>query len=901
MARLVGRDVELATLAGWVDDVAVGFGRAALLEGEPGIGKSALLQTAHERAVAAGCAVFAAAGEELTQAFPLLPLLQAFDLPPTGTDTAATAEALLDLIDRRCAQSPVLLVVDDLHWADQVTVSVCHRLARSSAQRPLLFIGAMRPLPRRDDLRALRRAVSRAELLRLGPLDDAAVRGLVADLSGGRPGPQLARLAADAAGNPLYLTELVYALDRGGSLRVSSGAAELAGGHVPATLSEAINDRLDFLDHPTRQLLQAAALLGGEFTVHDLTVVTDRRPGELASALADARAAGVLVESGPRLAFRHPLIRTVLYEGLPAPVRQAWHCDAARALHAAGASIDRIARQLLPALPVLDPWVVDWLVEVAPALLGRATPAAVDLLSMAIRQTVRSDPRCAVLTSHLAEGLLRLNRVAEAAALAQRVLPDVVDPETFTALALTLATARAAVGQYAAAVRELDAAVARPGLSPRLRARLLVKAASQQAPTAAEQTAREALACADGDAEIEAMATFTLATNRAWAGDELGSIELYDRALTTAGGQPDLADLQLMTQLNLGLQLGILDRIERAERTLREAQRLADRRGNQRRLAQVQTALAFLFFQTGKWDDALAEIAAASAVPEPYNLCQGAAAAALIALHRGDAAAARRQLAVVDDNAALLPDRVIGLARLAHAIDRERAGKASDALTILRVEQGEVQEIELLLADAVRLALSLGDLTTAAELTRRAEALPAQDQILHRAGVVMHCRGLLDGNVDRLTHAAGQYATAQRPLPRARALEAAALLLAEQGDVTAARASFSAAMDLYVELGAAWEANRLRARFRPYGIRQPTRRVQRPTTGWEALTASEAKVAELVAIGLSNPEIAERLVISRRTVETHVTKVLSKLHMRSRVDLARAAAMRASSPQTPRS
>jgi len=93
----------------------------------------------------------------------------------------------------------------------------------------------------------------------------------------------------------------------------------------------------------------------------------------------------------------------------------------------------------------------------------------------------------------------------------------------------------------------------------------------------------------------------------------------------------------------------------------------------------------------------------------------------------------------------------------------------------------------------------------------------------------------------------------------------------------------------------------MRARFRPYGLRQPTRRRQRPETGWDALTASEAKVVELVAAGLSNPEIAERLVIGRRTVETHVAKALVKLQARSRVDLARAAAQRTriAPPPTP--
>jgi DNA-binding CsgD family transcriptional regulator len=114
----------------------------------------------------------------------------------------------------------------------------------------------------------------------------------------------------------------------------------------------------------------------------------------------------------------------------------------------------------------------------------------------------------------------------------------------------------------------------------------------------------------------------------------------------------------------------------------------------------------------------------------------------------------------------------------------------------------------------------------------------------------------------------------------------------ERGDAAAARGPFVAAVDIYAAMGASWAAKRLRARFRAHGMRPPTRRLQRPAVGWEALTPAEAKVAELVAAGRSNPEIAEELMLSRHTVLTHVARVLAKLQVRSRVDVARAAADR---------
>jgi DNA-binding CsgD family transcriptional regulator len=201
-------------------------------------------------------------------------------------------------------------------------------------------------------------------------------------------------------------------------------------------------------------------------------------------------------------------------------------------------------------------------------------------------------------------------------------------------------------------------------------------------------------------------------------------------------------------------------------------------------------------------------------------------------------------------------------------------------------------ETETWLAHIVRLALGQGERETAADATRRAEEFLAAGSTPRRVAAAAHCRGLLDADPGLLLAAADGYTAAGRPLPRAQALEAAVALLAERGDLAAARPPCIASLDEYAALGAMWDLTRARARFRPYGLRQPTRRPKRPTVGWDALTPSEAKVAELVAKGLSNPEIANELVVARRTVEHHVGNVLAKLQVRSRTDIARVVATR---------
>src|SRR5262249_5260612 len=140
---------------------------------------------------------------------------------PGADVSAALAEQLLALIAEQCAAQPAILVVDDLQWADPATVMLWARLARSVQQMPLLLAGIMRPVPQREDLLALRRAEGDAARLQLTRLPDDAVAELVTALAGGKPGDDLLRLAGGAAGNPLYITELVAALARSARLTVT--------------------------------------------------------------------------------------------------------------------------------------------------------------------------------------------------------------------------------------------------------------------------------------------------------------------------------------------------------------------------------------------------------------------------------------------------------------------------------------------------------------------------------------------------------------------------------------------------------------------------------------------------------------------------------------------------------
>ena len=931
---LVGRDSEMTLLTGLMRQVARGRGSAVLIEGEPGIGKSALVRSAVAGAPEAGCEVFWGAGDELGQALPLLPFLDGLRVrepsanprrntivqllrgevaADRGTDVPAVlAEQLLALVTEQCAVRPTILVIDDLQWADQASVTLWGRLARSARQVPLLLVGMMRPAPQRDDLLALRRVVGDDARLQLTGLTGAAVTDLVADLAGGKPDDKLLRLANGAAGNPLYLTELVAALARSSSLTVTeAGAAELAGGSAPSSLSAAIADRLGFVAGPVREVLRAAALLGTDFAVPDLAIVLGRGVADLIPAVDEACAVGVLAESGHSLGFRHPLIRTALYDDMPAPVRAAWHRDAGRALAAAGAPADRVARQMLRALggsgdatePV-DEWMLDWLAHTAGPLVAHAPGVAAELLGRAVASSPAASAQYGWLASRLADALYRMGDRADAEQMANRALEYATEPDLLVDLHWTLAQCRMLAGESAEALATLDRALASPGISVRHRARLLVLAARVHDNLGeveeAGRVATSALAAASeaGDDWAMGWALHVLTLVTAALGHVTDALPLFDRALTVTQADPALTDLRLLLQLNKAVTLGNLDRYEEALTAAGEARHLADQVGTTFRLTQAHCALGQLLFETGRWDDALTEVGILPEdLKEPAVACCDLGIAAVISFHRGEVDAARHHLAAAVPHVKRIGHRPIGPLTLARSLDCEHDGALPEALAALTDafdgSTEDVDEIEDLLPDAVRLAAETGDTETAQALAGQAAALATGSEIPHRQANALYCRGLLDHDASRLLAAAERYGDAGRPLLRAKALEAAAGEFIDADDRGPARDAFTSAVEVYTALGAAADVSRLQATFRAHGIRRgPHAKHRRARSGWDSLTATEIKIAAFVEEGLSNPEIAARLLLSRRTVATHVSHILKKLDVHSRTDIARESALR---------
>ena len=839
----IGRSGELALLADLVRRVAAGQGGMVCIEGEPGIGKSTLVQAALADAAGLGCQVFWGTASELDEALPLQPLLDGLRVRDTpanprreaiarflrgelGVDRGVDgptmlAEQLLALIAEECAR-PAILVIDDLQWADRASIRLLARLASSVRQLPLLLVTMMRPVPQRDELLPLRRASGGAGQLQLTGLTEAHVATLVGSLAGGTPDSDLLRLARDAAGNPLYLTELIAALNRSSMVTVAEdGTATLAAGPAPRSLSAAIADRLDFIAKPTRGVLQSASLLGPEFTVTDLATLLGRSVADLAANLREASSAGILSESGTQLRFRHPLIHTALYEELPGPVRAAWHREAGRALAAAGAPADRVARQLALAdgeqdgspAARLDSWAIDWLAGAAESLISQAPQVAARLLTRAVAgMPVRSAQR-SLLASHLADALFRTGERTAAEQLAATELARTDDPDVLVGLHWTLAQCRIQTGTADESLATLEHVLQAPGFSARHRGRLRVLTARTHLSCGefekADQVASAVLAEAEtaGDTWAEGWALHTMAVVAMIQGRLVERLPLFDQGLAVSEADPALADLRLLIQLNKAVALATLDRHEEALAIAQQARRLANQVGSAVRLVQAHNLLGQLLFETGRWDDALAELSAMpESLKESAEACCDRAIAALISFHRGETANGRGYLGAANSHPtpAGFPIPQLTLAR---SLDQELAGAQSTALATLTRWFKNAAEVagmlQDLVPDAIRLAMRLGDVDAARTVARQSIEFADSVDTPYLQANALYCRGLLAHDPALLLDAAERYRQASRPLLRAKALEAAASACARTGDEAQAQAVLADATEIYAWLGAA--------------------------------------------------------------------------------------------------
>jgi DNA-binding CsgD family transcriptional regulator len=949
MPRIVGRDTELAVLREVLSGLRNGRGQAVLVKGEAGIGKSALLSAALAGTDLDGVQVLSGACDELTQRFPLSAVTEVIR-PGTGPRLAghpgpaapmrprdelwigpgdpvhAAMEQLLGQAQDLCAERPLVLILEDLHWADEASLLWWRRLCQITPQLPLVLVGTRRPVPRAPGAETLEEEVRglRGAVLTLDGLPPDAVQAMTADLVDANPGPRLLHWLTAAGGNPFFIRELVDEAARTGSLHRASGQLEIAettrlasrGGAAAGAstrLNAAVESRLDFLPDEAARILRIAALLGHEFPASDLAAVCEQSTEALMPALDSAVSSGILEVAGPVLRFRHELLRQALYDGVPAPVRAALHQQAARTLHELGAPAERTARQLLavPDANAGEGWEVKWVSAQAVALVTSVPQVATELLTRVLCHAPPDPDRNARLEGHLLDALFALSRYEEIAQRATRLLPQLGDPHQYGRVAWLLVYAQLRTGRPREADDAVKAAFGQADLPAVWRARFLALRAMvvryfNPGPEAAGYAAAALAAGRElDDAVAIAYAlhaqSIQLADNR----DLKAARRLINEALPVTDGNPQLTDLRLLMVHNL---LGIAgelgdfavaldlsrDMLTRTE--LSGLPRLSTLRGN----------TAFLAYELGRWDEAMAELDASAELEwgrGVVNQC----IRVLVLGHRDAWLEASRDLADLRTSASGLapPTRdksteasnvgAVAVLEIERSGELSRAGRLLEQWLEPELESRVLPYFYRSLPTLVRLCRAAGDEAGAQAAAEAAEREAARAPMPRKQAVAQWCRGLLDsGDAGSVEQAGGRLHDLGLVLEAGNAFEDAAVLLARAGQAALARTALARALDHYGQLGAAWDARRAVATVRPFGIRMGVRGLRRrPQVGWLSLTDMELQVARLVAGGYSNPSIAAQLFLSRRTVESHVSHILAKLQISSRREVAELATSRA--------
>jgi ATP/maltotriose-dependent transcriptional regulator MalT len=947
--RLIGRDDELALLERLLSEARdESRTRFAQVTGEPGIGKTYLLSELGQRADEQGWLVLSGRSSELERELPFGLVIDAFDaylgsLDPQTFERIAPEEmselaglfpslrsladapeqpseaverfrahkAVVEMIERLAARQPVLLLLDDLHWADPASIEQAGYVLRRPPEAPVMIVGSFRSGQADPALiTAVEGAVreGRVEILELGPLDpeDAAkLVGLGAATDG---------LYESSGGNPFYLLQLA----RGGE-RAAPVSAE-GGEGVPAAVSATIAGELSGLSEPTRDFAQAAAVVGDPFEL-DLAVETGGLNEATALEALDEMIARDLVRAGevPRsFQFRHPLVRSAIYETCSPGARLAAHQRAAEALSVRGAPASARAHHVEHAARFGDTDAVEVLREAGQQVTGRAPGTAARWLGTAVR-----------------------------------IMPKDVSAEDRLLLLMTLAEAQGATGQFEAARETLIEAIelaSEDGPVPRVR--LIGACAGIEQLLGRREEAHRRLMAALEDLSDEptpqaASLMIDLSLDCFYGMDYEGMVDWARRAVATSrtvGERPLLTASSGLLAFAATLPLYI----EEAEVAAREATELVDSMADEELALRLDAVghLAGAQFYLGQYEDALRHaerglaVARATGQGELFPiLVQGtgnilfttgrlAEAAEVLdgALELGRSSGSvptlvwtllnrnyaaylagdlETALACGAEGAELrggLGESVIGIWSAAvYGITLLESGDPANAIELLS-ECGDDEPMSKVpgpwrgnwLEHFARAQLALGDREGAAHSAAEARAvadacelaLPRMAADRAAAAIALDRGEAKDAGALALAAAgAAESIGARIDEAFSRMLAGRALAAAEDRDLAVAELERAAA--IFDECGAPRYRDQTEQELRKLG-RSVHRRSERGTgEGIESLSGRELEVARLVVDRRTNPEIAAELFLSVKTVETHLRNIFRKLDAGSRVEVAR--------------
>ncbi|HEY1277915.1 MAG TPA: AAA family ATPase [Thermoleophilaceae bacterium] len=922
--HLLERELELETIGRAVSTAADGAGGCLLIEGPAGVGKSRLLAGARTLAGEAGMPVLEARGALLEREFAFGVVRQLFEhplaaatdderkallagaaglsgrlvgetgpgLPAQAGDTAfAALHGLYWLTANFADRGPVVLAVDDAHWADPPSLQFLGYLARRLEGLPVLLLATARGSdPQGEDLWRELANDPAAEILRPRALSESAAARLVGERLGGDVDAEFSAACHRATGgNPLFLRELAAALEDA-EIEPTREAAATVTTVGPPAVSRFVLHRLERLGPQATELARAVAVLGEATEVAVAARAAGLEPGA-ARPVADLLVQAEVFAPERELGFVHPIVQAAVYEDLLPGDRAERHLTAAELLSEAGAPAERVASHLLLSRPTDDPRWAATLRSAASSAAERGAPAmAIAYLSQALEQPLGDADRSDVLSElgrweiarmdfdaaeeHL---LAALDATAEDGARSRAAI-------WLSRCAILSARPELAATALEALERQMDRVEGEAVLELESEALTLTRLSlslRSLVPGRLESFVRRAV----GDPRFEPIARVQEAAERIALGEpaDVGG----EIATAVQGGPP-------RDPYAIGMAIDTLIRTERydaAAPLIDIAFDVARRYGLRPQLASMHTEGALLALGLGRLADAEVEtqLALELAPDWDFTLRRTIAVAMEVALERGDLEGARELAARSPERMErerLFADQYLTSRGRVRIASGDVPGGLADLLRCGELlEAYGTPDLTRWRPFAVEALAQLGDEPRAEELAR-AEIASARHYGAPRAlARALRTGGRVIGGDEGLALLEEAVAVASPSLSRLEAAHALADLggeLMQRRRRREGRDALRRALELATECGAAGLAERVRGDLGAGGGRPPRLEL----TGVDSLTPAERRVCELAAGERTNRDIAQELFVTEKTVELHLTNAYRKLGIRSRFQLA---------------
>ena len=909
-----GRAGELKVIGALLTALVQGRGGVLVIEGPPGIGKSRLLTEVMALADKGGVRTLFGEAFEYQQTVPFFALFMAtlHADPPVGDADALrrlggsadlrywVVHDLADAIHAAAAQTPLAIVLEDIHWADNGTLLALRSLATARPDVAVLWVltartGAGGPAVQ-ETLSVLQRAD--AAVLRVAAMSAGAVADMVCDAVRANADESLLNLAAKAHGNPFLVRELVGGLGEEGRLNVSGGRAVASGHALPRRLGASMQQRLDHLSTDAGEVVRVAAVLPDRFSAGLLAAMLERQPASLMSAVEEAVRADLLVDDGEQLRFRHDLLRETTRQSLPQSLRRAMERQSASIMLGMGAAPAEVATQLARSAEPGDREAISALRQAAQSIGHSDASAAADLSTRALELLPAQDAEHGLLVAETVGLLNRASRYEEAEELAVAALSEVASPEQEAEIRLRLATLTKHSAQRR--VEENRRALQLGDISEVTRARhlgwLAYNLAMQDQRGERRAAANEAAAAAasTGDLEATILANLTLAVldcGEGYAGRSVRRLE----ELCALARTSDATAAHDLAALYYAMLLAVVGRLDDAAAQIADGTAQARREHNAMALDMWATMDGCVHLAAGRLSAARAATESLAPPQQTGVSEQDMVRTAILA-----------EVAVRTDDRTLL-QQTVNDARDAYPTGSSvvRRG-AAHVLALAAWQRDDVHDAMRWLGDitlfgsplwpqvldqvilGARVASAAGDAGLRARVLQATDLLERERPAIPLfTGVAGYARGILERDAQALLAAADVLHASSRPLLYAAAAEDAGAELAHTDHPDEAVDQLNAAFDTYLHHEALADARRVGRALRGLGVERRIVTHPRAKAGWDSLTDSEVKVVNLIATGATNRSVAERLHVTPHTVKAHLHNAFVKLGISSRAELSK--------------